>query len=608
MIFLPRTLRMARAVVLAAAAAALAGCGVHQRFGHDPALAYATNHTVAPALAPGQYGGNLTYVYLGDPKTFNALVADDADSGAILSLLYDNLIARNSFTLKFEPRLAYMPKVSKDGLTYTFTLRPGLKWSDGQPLTADDVIFTLNVIFDPKIECPTREVMLIDTPQPNGKSKPIAFQYKELDKQTVQFTLPAPWAPADAVFGGFQIMPKHVMEPIYKAGKFNSAYSVDTPPAQLVSCGPFVMSEYVPGQRLTFKPNPNFWKRGAKSQALPYLSDFRYVITPDLNSMVLNFRGGGSDVLDVPASLYPSIARYAARDNYTVVDKGPDWGFSYLAFNMNPTSTMSRTPWLLHLFQDKRFRQAVSYAINRQRVADTVFRGLAHPLWGPDTPADTIYANPQVQQYPYNPGKASQILAQMGMTKGADGKLRYQGHPVKFNIVTNTENNNRKAMATIIQDSLTKLGMEVTFTPIQFNDLIRHVNAIPYDWQACVMGFTGGPEPNDGATIWRSTGPYHQWWPKQTTPATPWEARIDADFNAGAHAQTLAERKKYYYDYQAILGEQQPLIFLVYQNQYTAMRNHYGNLQPSAFNGLSGALWNLEDIYDTHAHGAAPTP
>ncbi len=608
MISLPRTLRFACLTALAAGAVALAGCTVHQRFGHDPALVYPTNHTIAPTLMPGKYGGSMSYVGLSDPKTFNMIVSDDADTQLILANLYDNLIARNSFTLKFEPRLAALPTVSNHGLTYTFKLRPNLKWSDGQPLTADDVVFTLGVIFDPKIETLLREGMLIDTPQPNGKSKQLPFLYKEIDKQTVQFTLPAPWAPADAVFGGFPIMPKHIMEPIYKAGKFNSAYSVDTPPAQLVSCGPFVMSGYAPGQRLTYKPNPYFWKRGANNQALPYLSDFHYIITPDLNSMVLNFRGGGSDVLDVPASLYPPIARYAARDNYTVVDKGPDWGFAYLSFNMNPTSTMSKYPALLHLFQDQRFRQAVSYAVDRQRIADTVYRGLAHPLWGPDTPADTIYANPQIRQYPYNPAKAAQILAQMGLTKGADGKLRYQGQPIKFSILTNTENNSRKAMATIIEDSLNKLGMDVTFTSIQFNDLIRRMNAKPYDWQACVMGFTGGPEPNDGASIWRSSGPQHQWWPKQTTPATPWEARIDADFSAGAHAQTLAERKKYYYDYQAILGEQQPLIFLVYANQYTAMRNHYGNLQPSAFYGMSGALWNMENIYDTRAHGAAPTP
>lgn len=603
-----RCLRIGAALGVVLAVFGLAGCAAHQRFGHEAALAYPTNHTVLPALGEGKYGGSLSYVALSDPKTFNMIVADDADTQNLLAPLYDQLIARNLFTLKFEPRLAYMPKVTNHGLTYTFTLRPGLKWSDGQPLTADDVIFTLNVIFDTKIQNSYREVMLIDTPQPNGKSKEVAFQYKELNPQTVQFTLPAPWAPADAVFGGFYIVPKHIMEPIYKAGKFNSAYGVDTPPAQLVSCGPFIMSQYVRGQRLTYKPNPYFWKHGAGNQTLPYLANFRYLITPDLNAEVLNFRGGGSDVLDMPVSLYPSIARYAARDNYTVVNKGPSWGFSYLSFNMNPASTMSKNPALLHLFQDQRFRQAISYAVDRQRIADTVFRGLAHPLWGPDTPADTLYSNPQVRQYPYNPAKALQMLLAMGMTKDQGGMLRYQGQPVKFTILTNTENTERKAMATIVQDSLHKLGLQVTFVAIQFNDLIRRVNAKPNDWQACVMGFTGGPEPNDGAVIWRSTGPYHQWWPKQTTPATPWEARIDADFNAGAHAQTFAERRKYYYDYQSILGEQQPLIFLVYDDQFTAMRNHYANLQPAAFYGLQGALWNMEEIYDTRAHGMTPTP
>ncbi len=585
---------------------ALSGCGVHRRFGHDPALVYPTNHALTPALLPGKYGGSLSYPLLSDPKTFNPVTVDDADSSQIIGPLYDSLDGRDSFTLKFEPRMAFPPKISKDGLVYTYTLRPGLKWSDGQPLTADDVIFTLQVTFDPKIFDPAREAMLIDVPQPGGKVKEEPFQYKKLDDRTVQFTLPTQWAPAEGLFT-FSVLPKHVLEKPYLEGRLNSYYSTDTPPSQMVSCGPYVMSQYVANQRLIYKPNPNYWEYGPNHQRMPYLSQIIFPITPDLNGMVLNFRSGGSDVLDVPPSLFPAIARYAQRDNYTMVDDGPSWGFNYVCFNQNPHSTMSRTPALLHLFQQQKFRQAISYAIDRPTICNLVFRGLAQPLYSPETPADTIYYDPNVARYSYDPQKAQQLLAEVGAVKGPDGILRYQGQPIQFNIITNVENNERKGMAIVIQSELAALGMKVTATPINFNDMIRRVDAPPYDWQAMVGGFTGGPEINDGAAIWRSAGDYHQWWPDQKTPATPWEARIDADFSAGAHTLDIAQRKKYYDDFQEILGQQQPFIFTVTSENHTAIRNQYGNLQPTAFYGLGGSVWNLEQIFSTHATGVQPT-
>jgi peptide/nickel transport system substrate-binding protein len=367
------------------------------------------------------------------------------------------------------------------------------------------------------------------------------------------------------------------------------------------------MSEYVQSQRIIFKRNPYFWKKDGQGNQLPYIGTFEYIITPDTNAEVLSFRGGTSDALDIPIQQYPSVDRYAKRDNYTVIDKGADWGFTYFCLNQCPTSTMSKTPVLLKLFSDVRFRQACSYAINRQTICDEVSLGLGHPLWGPETPADVNYFDPKVRQYPYNPQVAKQLLEQMGCTPGPNGKLMYEGQPVKFNILTNVENAARRASATIISNNLQDVGIDATFTPLAFNDLIRRLNANPYDWQACVLGFTGGPEPNDGSVIWRSVGPYHQWWPKEPHPETAWEAKIDADFARGAHNPDPKQRKIYYDDFQEILGQEQPMIFLTYGEDYSAVRNHFGNIEPTAFNGLGGSVfWNLEEIYDTHA--VRPTP
>jgi peptide/nickel transport system substrate-binding protein len=574
--------------------------------GSDTKIKYATDHTVDPPLTPGKYGGSLVYAQPGDPKTFNAITADDASSGNVLAPLYDSLERRNSFTLKYEPRLADLPKISPDGLTYTYTLKPNLKWSDGQPLTADDFIFTLDVIFDPTTQTTARDGMLIDVAQPDGSMKRVPFQYKKIDDRTLQFTLPTKWAPAETIFS-ISPLPKHILEASYKAGKFNSTYGIDTPPSQLVSCGPYIMSEFVPSQRIVYKPNPYFWRKTDGGQQLPYIASYNYTIVPDFNATQLTFQGGQSDVLDVAANMFPTIKKGEAKGDYTVVSLGPSWGFNYLCLNMNPSSKNDKD--LTALFRDVRFRHAISYAINRERIATEVFQGLAHPLYTPITPANMPYFNPNVVRYDYDLNKAKQMLTSIGLTKLPDGMYAFPGtqKEIKFNIITNTENQQRKEAASIIQEDLKNIGLNVTFTPINFNDMVRRIDAEPYDWQATIGGFVGGPEPNNVSSIWRSSGQLHMWWPKQKQPATPWEAQIDKDFAMGAHELDPVKRKKYYDDWQQIVAVQQPVIFTVYSDQYAAMRDRFGNVQPSSLYGLGGSvLWNMEELYDTHAAGTSP--
>jgi peptide/nickel transport system substrate-binding protein len=560
--------------------------------------------TEEPASVEGKYGGKITTANISDPKSFNVIVASETSSTDILAPLYETLNTLNAYTLKFEPRLADLPTISADGLTYTYKLREGVKWSDGKPLTADDVVFTLDVILDPKVENISREGMLIDVIQPDGSLKRTAFKYRKVDAQTVEFKLPVKFAPAQNIFG-FAIVPKHIMEPVYKAGKFNSYLGVNTPPAELVGSGPLLIKEYVSGQRIVYKPNPNYWRKSKDGkQALPYIEETVFLIVPDLNTTTLKFRGKETDLLAVQQADYPDVKKGEAEGNYEVIDRGPAWGFTYLGLNQNPKAKIDKD--LGELFRDVRFRKAISHSIDRKRISEDVYLGMAEPSYSPVASADKNFYNPNTPKFEYDLEKAKALLAEIGLKDGnGDGMLEYKGKNVQFNILTNTENDQRKAMATIVTDDLKKVGLDVKFTPVNFNDLVRRINTEPYDWQAIIMGFTGGPEPHNGSNIWRSSGPSHVWWPKQTKPGTPWEAEIDKLFIQGAQELDPAKRKAIYDKWQDILAEQQALTMLVTPTQFTAVRKGFGNVKPASVD-RAGILWNREELFSESATKATP--
>lgn len=579
-------------------ALALAGCG-------GPPPASPAGPTSGPpintASTVGKYGGELRYASISDPKTFNFWVSSDTASSDITGALYESLNQRNPITLKYEPRLAELPSISADGLTYTYVFKKDLQWSDGEPINVDDIIFTLDMIFDPKTETIMREGMLIDVAQPDGSFKRTPFKYKKVDDRTIQFILPSKFAPAETIFN-FAIAPRHKLEADFKAGKINSAWNTNTRVSELVASGPYIISEYVPQQRVVYKRNPHYWLRGAGNNPLPYMDTYTYLIVADVNATTLKFRAGETDVISVSAPDFPSIKKAEAEGKYTVNDVGPQWGFSYINFNMNPTSKVE--PKLIKLFSDVRFRRAVSHAISRQRMCDDLFNGLAKPLYGPVTSANVLFYNDKIPKYEFDLEKSKALLAEIGLKPNSKGMLEYEGKEVAFNILTNTENNLRKGMATIITDDLKKVGLNATFTPIAFTDLIRRLNSPPYDWQAVVLGFTGGPEPHSGSNIWRSSGPSHQWWPKQAKPVTPWEAEIDKLWIEGASELDPVKRKAIYDRWQVIAAEQEPFIFTVVADRNIAAKNHYGNTKWASQPSLP--LWNIEELFDLDASRVSP--
>lgn len=598
--------RLLPVLTCATIAASLTGC-----FGPPPAKSgggaagtsgqLTSSSQEEPPSQAGKYGGTLTTSVISDPKTFNYWVAAETSSTGAVSPIYDSLNQLNAYTLKYEGQLAELPQISEDGLTYTYRLKDGLTWSDGHPLTADDVIFTLDVVFDPKTETIMRESMMVDYQGADGSIKREAFKYRKVDDRTVEFKLPVRYAPANDIFN-FPIAPKHKLENAYRSGQFNSTWGVNTPVSQLVSSGAWILKEYVPGQRLVYSRNPHYWRKGVNGQPLPYLDQYVQLIVPDLNTTTLKFRSGDTDVVVVQAPDYSSLKKEEAAGGYELINTGPGWGFNYLGFNLNPNSKVDKN--LVQLFSDVRFRQAMSHIVNRERMANDLFLGLAQPLYGPVSPANKLFYNPDIPKFPYDLEKARALLAEIGL-KNTDGNkwLEYNGKEVRFNILTNTENNLRKNMATIIQNDLRSVGLNVQFTPISFNDLVRRLDSAPYDWEACILGFTGGPEPHNGSNIWRSSGPSHQWWPKQKKPATEWEAEIDKLWIEGAQELDPEKRRAIYNRWQTIVAEQQPFNFTIVADGLVAVRKRFGNLKPCS---LGLVTWNIEELYDLQATREQP--
>jgi peptide/nickel transport system substrate-binding protein len=531
---------------------------------------------------PGRFGGTFLDAQVSDPRTFNPILAQETSSTGPIGGLFDGLVEDNGETTETEPALAESWTTSKDGRTWTFVLRKGAQWSDGAPVTADDVVFTFKVIYDPKIPNSLQDVLTV-------AGKPIAVT--KVNELTVQFRTAEPFGPFLRSIG-VGILPRHKLEAAYQAGTFNQTWTVKTAPNELVGTGAYVMTEYKPAQRITYLRNSRYWKADLKGQRLPYILRIDLTIVPNQEANRLLFQQGSTDSYGIRPREYAEFKRNEKSGKYTVYDGGPSFGTQFICFNQNPKSGMP--DYKLKWFQNQKFRQGVAYAIDRQGIADQVFAGHAIPQYGPESPADKFFFNPKVTQYPYNLDRAASTLAEGGFKKGPDGTLRdAQGRPVEFVISTNADNQDRVAIGNIIRQDLSRLGMKVTLVPEAFNTLVNKL-VESYKWEAMVMGLTGGIEPHNGQNVWKSSGSLHMWYPKETAPATPWEAEIDRLFTMASTTVDQNKRKAYYDKYQEIAAEQVPFIYTTIPTSYVAVRNKFGNIKYTAF---GGPFWNFPVIY-----------
>lgn len=547
----------------------------------------------------GKFGGTIVLSTIGEgPKTFNPFNTKDNISSQMSEVMYDGLVTTNPFTGETIPKLAKSFEVN--GNDYLVHLRKGIKWSDGKPITADDVVFTWqDIIFNGFGNTSIRDSVVVD-----GKLPTV----KKIDNYTVKFTTPKPFAPFLRLLAS-PIAPKHVFEPAVKKGKayFDTFQSTNINPKMLVTSGAFKLIEYVPAQRLVYERNPDYYMINKDGEKLPYLNKMVYIIVGDINNEVLKFEGGELDVISLQGANVARFKEMEKHSDFTVYNIGPDTGTMFLTINLNDRKNDEGkfyvNPKKQLWFSDLNFRKACDYAIDRKNMVLNVANGLGAPLFTAES-LNSIFLNKELKPYEKDLEKSKQLLRKSGFYWDKKGHLRDKFHNhVEFDLYTNAGNTEREAIGVMVKQDLEDLGMKVNFKPIEFNSLVNKMVST-LDWDMVVMGLTGSPlEPNGGKNVWLSDGTLHMFNQRlekdMNSKRLPWEKRIDYLYKQGALAIDFKDRKKYYDEYQAIAYEQKPFIYIYSPIRIVAIRNKFKNVFPST---LGGVTHNIEEIFIGSPH------
>ena len=543
----------------------------------------------------GKFGGALVASTIGEgPKTFNPFNSKDNISSLMSDIMYDGLLSTHPVTGKPIPKLAKSFEI-QNGTDYIIKLRHGIKWSDGKPITADDVVFTWrDIIFGGYGNTSIRDSVVIDGQLP---------EVYKIDDYTVKFVTPQPFAPFVTLLAS-PIAPKHIYQPAVRKGKayFDTFLSTNADPKTFVTSGAFRLKEYVPAQRAVFERNPDYYLINTDNKQLPYLDKLVYLIVGDVNNEVLKFEGGELDVIGLQGANVARFKELEKHSDFTIYNIGPDTGTMYLSMNLNTRRNDKGDfyvdPVKQMWFQDKNFRTAVDYAIDRKNMVLNIANGLAQPLFTAES-LNSIFLNKELKPYDRDLNKSRELLKKSGFYWDKNGKLYDKsGHRVEFNLITNAGNTEREAIGVMVKQDLEDLGMKVNFKPVEFNSLVNKLVST-LDWDMVIMGFTGSPlEPNGGKNVWLSDGTLHVYNMRlekdKYSKRFGWEKRIDYLFIHGALATNFEERKKFYDEYQEIIYNEKPMIYIYSPLRIYAIRNKFKNIFPSS---LGGITYNIEEIY-----------
>lgn len=541
----------------------------------------------------GHYGGIFVRSESQEPKTFNPLVSEDAYSSRAIDLLLAALTRYDYMTDEIIPGLAKSWEISQDHKTYTFHLRRGVRWSDGAPFSADDVIFTFDAVFSPRY--PNRYAQ-----QFTIAGQPLT--YEKVDSHTVRFTTADVYAPFLNDIGFIKILPQHRLQTAFSDGTLQKQWTSQTAlhtPEAMVGTGPFRIFSYRPGERLVLAPNPHYWRADQQGQRLPYMDFLITTFVPNRNTETVLFATGQTDAVDeISVTDVAWVTEAAATYDFSLYDRGPDSSISFIWFNLHPGQDAKGTPHVSPhkrgWFENPKFRHAIAYGINRPGLIQAVYFGRARPLNTVISPANRKWHNPNTRTYPYAPAKAKALLEALGFHKSADGWLQDpQGRRVEFELLAGEGSDTAREIATTFIENMRALGIKVTLRMLDFGTMVSKVSD-SFDYEAAMMRFTGGGDPSGGKAIYRSDGRLHVWYPQQPVPATRWEARVDALMDAQERTLDEPTRIDLIHQMQTIFSEKLPLIFLVTPNAYAGMQNRWQNIQVPP---LGPIIWNIDELW-----------
>jgi peptide/nickel transport system substrate-binding protein len=546
-------------------------------------------------FVPGRLGGSWNSSMIKDPKSFNHLIAErDAETAAIMNSLTNYLVEYDVVRREWKAKCAD-PQIVIDEKNQTldviYTLRNDLYWSYYNsnrkvPVTSDDAIFWYNEIEgDESFQSSAYNGQFLT--MEDGSDARITIH--KIDEKRFRFHFPRivadPLLTTNRDFG-----PRHVYEPAKRDGGVQGVldlFSVASDPKLIPSMGEWFLVEYVPSQRLVFKRNPDYWNKDGAGLSIPYLEENIVQILPDQNTQYLVFKQGKLDTYSArPEDLNELVNRENA--DYTVFNAEGNIGPGLWSFNQNPQN--SDAPYY-EWFTKKEFRQAMSCLFNRERVNAQVYRGLAEPKLDFFPPPNPYYNPDIVLEYRYNPERALELLESVGFTRDRRGVLRdAQDRRVEFDLSFPADVSVTADIASIIVDELGKAGIKVNIRATDFQKLVEQLTST-YDWQSIMIGLGTNFFPTQGSNVWPSTGNLHLWHPLQEKPHTEWEARIDYLYNEGSYSISRAKAAVIWDEYQRLILEQCPVIYLMRSRSFWALQNR----------------WDFSNVYYDNLNGAEVT-
>ncbi|OGP86780.1 MAG: peptide-binding protein [Deltaproteobacteria bacterium RBG_19FT_COMBO_43_11] len=496
----------------------------------------ATEEKSPMPVKPPAYGDIIVRGDIGDASNLIPLLASDSPSHNIAGLVYNGLVKYDK-NMNIVGDLAESWDISSGGLVITFHLRKGVKWHDGQPFTAADVFYTYQVTVDPK------------TPTAYAGDFLKVKKAEILDKYIFRVTYDKPFAPA-LISWGSAILPRHLLVGTDITKSPLSRHPIGT--------GPYKFKEWVAGQKIVLISNHDYF------EGRPYIDGYITRIIPDTATMFLELRAQGISIMALtPLQYTRQTENNLFRRNFNKY-RYLGFAYTYLGYNLkNP------------LFTDKRVRQAISYAINKEEIISGVMLGLGKPATGPYKPGTWAY-NDNVKTYPYNPQKARDLLRAAGWTKtNKEGILEKDGRPFVFELITNQGNETRQKCAEIIQRHLAEVGIKVKIRILEWaafvNDFINKRR-----FEAVILGWTIPLDP-DAYDVWHSskTAPEELNFISYKNPA------VDAMLEKGRSTFNQKERKKYYDRFQEVLAEDQPYTFLYVPDELIIINNRFRGIEPA---------------------------
>jgi peptide/nickel transport system substrate-binding protein len=543
---------------------------------------------------------------LSDPKTFNEPLSQEVSD--IFPRTNEGLITENGLTGKVEPALAESWIIAPDGKRITYVLKENLKWSDGQPLTVEDIVFTYNDIYLNK-EIPTdfRDVLRV------GESGALPT-VRKLDERRVEFSIPEPFAPFLRVTG-LGILPKHILQKSIETkdaeGKpnFLSVWGTNTQPlSNIVVPGPYMIESYRVGERIILRRNPYYWRKGPKGEPQPSIERIVLQIVESTDTSLLQFRSGGVDIEGVTPDKFSLLKREEKKRGFKIYGGDPSLSTSYISFNLNKGRGKNGKPFVDPIkskwFNNLEFRQAIAHSIDRQQLLNNIYQGLGsfqHSMIPDQSP---YYFPPEegLPTYEYSPEKAKVLFLKAGFKYNPKNELiDAEGNRVRFSLITNAGNKIREAMGSQIKQDFAAVGIKVDFNPMAFNALVDKMDNSK-QWDCLLLGFGGsGVEPNQSFNVWAIDGGLHAFnqGPKAGQPpiqgweVSDWERKISNLYIKGAQELDETKRKAIYAEAQTLAQDNLPFIYLIKSRSFAAIRDRVKNVKYSA---LGGALWNIHEL------------